>query len=94
MRYSLVGILSADGFWTGAHRFAAQSGKEWVDMMDKSATGLYGSQWMVVDYNKFTPGKPIQDGTLMVPGARRCVELEGPYLNYKAVLLSSFSVQN
>jgi len=49
-----------------AATFAAQSGKEWVDMMDKSATGLYGSQWMVVDYNKFTPGKPIQDGTLMV----------------------------
>merc|ERR1719171_1100222 len=49
-----------------AATFAAQSGQEWVDMMDKSATGLYGSQWMVVDYNKFTPGKPIQDGTLMV----------------------------
>ena len=50
-----------------AGRFAAQTGQQWVDMMDKSATGLYGSQWMVLDYNKFTPGKPIQDGTLFVP---------------------------
>lgn len=49
-----------------AATFAAQSGEQWVDMMDRSATGLYGSQWMVVDYNKFTPGKPIADGTLFV----------------------------
>jgi hypothetical protein len=49
-----------------ASTFAAGSGEDWVNMMTGSATGLYGSQWMVVDYKKFTPGKPVPDGTLFV----------------------------
>jgi hypothetical protein len=44
----------------------ARTGDEWVKLMKRSATGTYSSQWMVVDYNKFSPGKPVQDGTLMV----------------------------
>jgi len=34
----------------------AGSGKEWTDLMTKSETGTYSSQWMVVDYNLYEPG--------------------------------------
>jgi len=44
----------------------AKTGQEWTEWMHKSATGTYCSQWMVVDYNKFTPGKPLPNGTLFV----------------------------
>lgn len=44
----------------------AKSGKEWVELMSQSATGLYSSQWMVVDYGKFEPKRPLQNGTLFV----------------------------
>jgi hypothetical protein len=44
----------------------AKTGKDWVDWMKKSATGTYCSQWMVVDYNQFEPGKPLKNGTLFV----------------------------
>jgi hypothetical protein len=44
----------------------SKTGQDWVDYMKKSATGTYSSQWMVVDYNKFQPGKPLQNGTLFV----------------------------
>jgi len=44
----------------------ARSGQDWAELMRKSATGTYSSQWMVVDYNKFKPGTPPADGTLFV----------------------------
>lgn len=44
----------------------AKTGKEWVDVMKKSATGTYSSQWMVVDYNLFEPGKALRNDTLWV----------------------------
>lgn len=44
----------------------AKTGRDWVDYMKTSASGTYSSQWMVVDYNKFTPGKPVENGTLFV----------------------------
>lgn len=44
----------------------ARTGEEWVEYMQKSATGTYNSQWMVVDYNKFTPGRTLPKGTLWV----------------------------
>merc|ERR1719321_1494972 len=44
----------------------ANTAKEWVDYMKKSATGTYNSQWMVVDYKKFKPGHSLQNGTLWV----------------------------
>eukprot|EP00928_Gymnodinium_smaydae_P072120 TRINITY_DN5553_c0_g1_i2.p1 TRINITY_DN5553_c0_g1~~TRINITY_DN5553_c0_g1_i2.p1 ORF type:complete len:341 (-),score=40.42 TRINITY_DN5553_c0_g1_i2:275-1297(-) len=51
----------------------ANTGKEWVDLMKKSATGTYNSQWMVVDYKLFEPGKKLVNGTFWVleqaPGA-------------------------
>jgi hypothetical protein len=44
----------------------AKNGLEWTDLMKKSATGTYSSQWMVTDYNLFKPGQPLQNGTLYV----------------------------
>eukprot|EP00419_Tripos_fusus_P077957 CAMPEP_0172888406 /NCGR_PEP_ID=MMETSP1075-20121228/136334_1 /TAXON_ID=2916 /ORGANISM="Ceratium fusus, Strain PA161109" /LENGTH=93 /DNA_ID=CAMNT_0013742277 /DNA_START=1 /DNA_END=278 /DNA_ORIENTATION=- len=44
----------------------ARSGQDWVELMRKSATGTYSSQWMVVDYNKFKPGTPPAEGTLFI----------------------------
>lgn len=35
----------------------ATSGKHWIDLMKQSATGLYSSQWMVVDSNKIQKTK-------------------------------------
>ena len=29
-------------------------------------TGTYNSEWMIVDYNNFVPGKPVPDNTLWV----------------------------
>jgi len=44
----------------------AKTGAGGGGYMKKSATGTYSSQWMVVDYNKFKPGKPLENGTLFV----------------------------
>mmetsp|Transcript_15841 Transcript_15841/g.28893 ORF Transcript_15841/g.28893 Transcript_15841/m.28893 type:complete len:682 (+) Transcript_15841:71-2116(+) len=44
----------------------AQTGSDWADLMRKSSTGTYSSQWMVVDYNRFTAGAPLEAGALWV----------------------------
>lgn len=44
----------------------AKTGLEWTNLMKKSATGTYSSQWMVTDYNLFRKGQPLQNGTLYV----------------------------
>jgi len=44
----------------------ATSGKHWIDLMRDSATGLYSSQWMVVDSNKIQKSK---DSIKLNPGA-------------------------
>lgn len=44
----------------------AKSGKDWVDVMQQSATGTYSSQWMVVDYKLFKPGETLRNGTFWV----------------------------
>jgi len=44
----------------------AKTGQDWANLMKKSSTGTYSSQWMVVDYNRFKPGKPLENGTLFV----------------------------
>lgn len=44
----------------------ARTGKEWTDLMTETRTGTYSSQWMVVDYNKFQPGKGVSEGALFV----------------------------
>mmetsp|Transcript_2574 Transcript_2574/g.5965 ORF Transcript_2574/g.5965 Transcript_2574/m.5965 type:complete len:687 (-) Transcript_2574:39-2099(-) len=44
----------------------ARSAPAWAELMQQSATGTYSSQWMVVDYNKFSSGEQLQPGTLVV----------------------------
>ncbi|XP_040928403.1 putative phospholipase B-like 2 isoform X2 [Betta splendens] len=39
-----------------ANRLAA-SGVEWAEIFMKYNSGTYNNQWMIVDYNHFTPGK-------------------------------------
>jgi len=37
----------------------------------------YNNQWIVVNYNKFSPKKPLEDGALwileQIPGYVRCI---------------------
>lgn len=61
-----TGHMYPDFIRVMAASWAADSGEAWVDMMKKSATGTYASQWMVVDYAQFEQGQPIKDKTLMV----------------------------
>ncbi|KAK1892988.1 putative phospholipase B-like 2 [Dissostichus eleginoides] len=35
----------------------ASTGKEWAEIFSKYNSGTYNNQWMIVDYNHFTPGK-------------------------------------
>lgn len=52
----------------------SSSGEDWVQSMTDSATSTYSSQWLVVDYKKFSPGAAdLQPGTFYIleqaPGA-------------------------
>lgn len=44
----------------------ASDGEAWVRNMDSSATGTYSSQWLVLDYHRFTPGSDLAPGTFHV----------------------------
>ena len=44
----------------------AHTGEEWHAAMSTAFSGTYCNQYMVVDFNKFKPGKPLVDGTLWV----------------------------
>eukprot|EP00435_Cladocopium_sp_Y103_P000576 s1152_g1.t1 len=44
----------------------AKTGTQWTSMLSSESLGTGNSQWLVVDYNRFTPGQPLQDGTLRV----------------------------
>lgn len=44
----------------------SSSAEDWVQSMANSATSTYSSQWMVVDYKKFSAGTDLQDGTFFV----------------------------
>jgi len=44
----------------------SHNGYEWGKFVAHHNSGTYNNQYMIVDYNKFTPGKPILKGTLWV----------------------------
>uniref|UniRef100_A0A667YE30 Phospholipase B-like n=1 Tax=Myripristis murdjan TaxID=586833 RepID=A0A667YE30_9TELE len=46
-----------------ANRLAA-TGNEWAEIFSKYNSGTYNNQWMIVDYNHFTPGKTDIDEKL------------------------------
>ncbi|KAF8794204.1 putative phospholipase B-like 2 [Argiope bruennichi] len=44
----------------------AKNGKQWVTLFSIMNSGTYNNQWMILDYKKFQPGKPLEDGLLWV----------------------------
>jgi hypothetical protein len=44
----------------------AKNANQWTRIQGTMNTGTYNSQWMIVDYNQFTPGKPAPDNLLWV----------------------------
>jgi len=59
----------------------SNTAEDWVRSMADSATGTYSSQWMVMDYKKFTPGQDLPDGSFYVleqsPGATHYEDMSG-----------------
>ncbi|KAL0217762.1 hypothetical protein RCL1_008611 [Eukaryota sp. TZLM3-RCL] len=50
---------------TVANRMAVD-GKQWVEIFEKYNSGTYNNMWVVVDYNKFVPGYPPQQGIVTI----------------------------
>lgn len=44
----------------------ASSAPHWSVLYTERNSGTGNAQWMIVDYNRFVPGKPVPDGTLWV----------------------------
>jgi len=44
----------------------APSAEAWTGLFARENSGTYNNQWIVVDYNLFTPGKPLPDGLLWI----------------------------
>jgi len=44
----------------------AWDGKSWSETVGRYFSGTYTNQYMVVDFNKFTPGQPLGNGALYV----------------------------
>lgn len=44
----------------------AKNGQEWTDIFAQYNSGTYNNQWMVVDYNRFQPSKPLRAGVLHI----------------------------
>lgn len=48
-----------------ANRMASE-GADWANYFSQFNSGSYNSQWMVLDYKRYSPGQPLQQGTLWV----------------------------
>eukprot|EP00930_Biecheleria_cincta_P010377 TRINITY_DN11246_c1_g2_i1.p1 TRINITY_DN11246_c1_g2~~TRINITY_DN11246_c1_g2_i1.p1 ORF type:complete len:677 (-),score=114.48 TRINITY_DN11246_c1_g2_i1:139-2037(-) len=44
----------------------AKSGAHWTSMYSQENLGTGNSQWLVVDYNRFTPGEPLGDNAVRI----------------------------
>lgn len=44
----------------------AKTASHWAVLFSGTNTGTGNAQWMIVDYNKFAPGKPLHSGVLWV----------------------------
>eukprot|EP01099_Mayorella_cantabrigiensis_P006201 TRINITY_DN5130_c0_g1_i1.p1 TRINITY_DN5130_c0_g1~~TRINITY_DN5130_c0_g1_i1.p1 ORF type:complete len:299 (-),score=70.55 TRINITY_DN5130_c0_g1_i1:129-1025(-) len=44
----------------------ASTGKEWANLVAQYNSGTYNNQYMVIDYKKWVPKEPLQDGLLWV----------------------------
>lgn len=57
----------------------AKTGVHWTVLMAEQNSGTGSAQWLVVDYNRFSPGKPLGEDTLrlleQVPGMTRQADL-------------------
>ncbi|XP_075217926.1 putative phospholipase B-like 1 [Lycorma delicatula] len=42
------------------------SGKSWSHTFSQRNSGTFNNQWMIVDYNRFEPGKPLKNGLFWV----------------------------
>lgn len=43
-----------------------RNGREWSRLFSVMNSGTYNNQWMIVDYNKFLPSRPLQNDLLWV----------------------------
>merc|ERR1719350_2493631 len=55
-------------FWIRAMaaNFMAKDGPEWMEIFRKHNSGTYNNMWIVVDYGKFVPGRPLAKGVLTI----------------------------
>lgn len=56
--------------WIDAHinllTIQSSLGEEWINIFKQFNSGTYNNQWLVVNYNLFTPGQPLPDGVLHI----------------------------
>jgi hypothetical protein len=55
-------------YWTRAYvaNQLAHSGKSWAEIFSLHHSGTYANQWMILDYNRYTPNAPLQNNLLTV----------------------------
>jgi hypothetical protein len=54
-----------EGFRSMVATRLANSGKKWSQIFARRNSGTYNNQWMVVDYKRFKPGKPLSEKGLL-----------------------------
>ena len=43
----------------------AGTGNHWTSLFSERNSGTGNAQWIIVDYNGFTPGEPLKDNTVL-----------------------------